>query len=434
LVGLLTGAAGAEGAEMQMVVYYQFMTPSDFYLFPVTFSLPRSPTPARQAVELLLAEPPFAFLDPPLPSGVRLLRVWIEDGVAYADFSEEILGANVGSRGEEVLVGAIVNTLCQFVTVDKVQIMVEGRKVESIAGHMGVFHPQEPISGLLFRGYPDAREHWAAGSILALTLRRVLDGYPDGQFRPDGSVTRAEWVKMLVEARGLEPEPPDAQQFADLPPDHWASGYVNVAIRARILVPSDYGHCLGPSAGVSRREAAMLLVRAFGMEERARQLHGAQLPFSDCASLPAWARGFIAAALEADLIRGYPDGSFRPQRVLTRAEAATLLARALKMGGPDIYVVWPQPGDVLSGSVRVCGAARVFEGTVSLRLTADDQVLARGFTTSTEGGPSWGCFAAVLPYPDEVAGPAVLECYWPSPVDGSEQGMVRVPVTLKTSR
>lgn len=65
----------------------------------------------------------------------------VKEGTATADFSSEVTRLNVGSMGEALAVAAIVNTLTEFPEIRRVQILVEGRKVESLAGHVDVSRP-----------------------------------------------------------------------------------------------------------------------------------------------------------------------------------------------------------------------------------------------------------------------------------------------------
>ncbi len=78
----------------------------------------------------------------PLPEGARLLGVKTEDGIATADFSEELVSRFPGgSSNEAATVYSIVNTLTSLPGVEKVQILVEGEVVETIGGHLDVSSP-----------------------------------------------------------------------------------------------------------------------------------------------------------------------------------------------------------------------------------------------------------------------------------------------------
>lgn len=85
-----------------------------------------------------------------IPKTAKLRSVKVKDGVAKVDFSRELIkDFNGGSTGEEMLVGSIVDTLTEFSEVKKVQILVEGKAVDTIAGHMDTEKPLSRMTGLL---------------------------------------------------------------------------------------------------------------------------------------------------------------------------------------------------------------------------------------------------------------------------------------------
>lgn len=77
-----------------------------------------------------------------IPKGTKLRDIKVEQGVAYVDFSQDLVKKfNGGSTGEIMLVASIVNTLTEFPEVKAVQILIEGKKVETISGHMDTSEP-----------------------------------------------------------------------------------------------------------------------------------------------------------------------------------------------------------------------------------------------------------------------------------------------------
>ena len=98
---------------------------------------------------------------------------------------------------------------------------------------------------------------------------------------------------------------------------------------------------------------------------------------------------------------------------------------------PSIIVHLPGNGEVLSGTVPVAGLARVFEGTVSIRvLAADGSVLADTFTTAEVGGPSFGAFASEVPVSVAEQTEACVQIFEESAMDGSHVNVVQIGVTL----
>lgn len=88
-----------------------------------------------------------------IPSGTKLLGVHVKDGIAYADFSRELKdNLNPSSTNEALLVNSIVHTLTQFKDVEKVQILVEGKRIESLGGHLDISSPIARGSSMLGEG------------------------------------------------------------------------------------------------------------------------------------------------------------------------------------------------------------------------------------------------------------------------------------------
>lgn len=98
--------------------------------------------PAQTAMELLVAGSKNVDLLSVVPKGTKLRSITIKDGIAYVDFNDKLIKNNTGGSASEILlVGAIVNTLTEFHSIEKVQILVEGKKIDTISGHMDISEP-----------------------------------------------------------------------------------------------------------------------------------------------------------------------------------------------------------------------------------------------------------------------------------------------------
>lgn len=85
-----------------------------------------------------------------IPKGTKLRSVKVEKNIAYVDFSKELVKKfNGGSAGEIMLVGAIVNTLTEFPEIKAVQILVEGKEVDTISGHMDTSEPLKRFNDII---------------------------------------------------------------------------------------------------------------------------------------------------------------------------------------------------------------------------------------------------------------------------------------------
>ncbi|MBX6376932.1 MAG: S-layer homology domain-containing protein [Clostridia bacterium] len=167
---------------------------------------------------------------------------------------------------------------------------------------------------------------WALRHIAAMDLLSVIRGYEDGTFRPNQPVTEAEAVAMVVRAMGYENEAarPLPAALGRQRLEGWYAGYAEVAADLGLL-DSDEFH---PQLPAQRAWVAKLMVRAMGLEDKADAAEARNLDFRDAAAIPDELGGYVAVVVAEDVMRGYPDFTFRPFAPVTRAEMAAILDRA----------------------------------------------------------------------------------------------------------
>ncbi len=224
----------------------------------------------------------------------------------------------------------------------------------------------------------DAEGHWAVKDVVLLQRMEVIDAYPDGTFRPDQSITRAEMVKMMVAAFGVmrvRPADPSREViypdsvYLDVDETHWVRSFVYSAYEEDLVAGYPDG-TFQPDEGLTRAEMAGLFHRLFSSPEAG----GALESLSDPAELPQWAAAAISWCLEVGLFWGFPDGSFRPQDLTTRGQAVVLLRRALELQGA-LYSAW---GEVLQVSSSPPAVTLGLVGDQVLKVPLDQVVLYRG--------------------------------------------------------
>ena len=173
---------------------------------------------------------------------------------------------------------------------------------------------------------------WYAAAVRKLWNVGVVKGSGGTpRFRPDDPITRAEFIKMLVLTNGLVVVGvPCTGAFSDVPCDHWASPYVELAYRLAIAEGVQRGR-FDPAGLVTRQEMVTMLQRALGralMPVPADLIAGTLGKFGDAAAVSGWARGAMALAVRDGFLQGLPGGKIEPGRRASRAEAAALLERA----------------------------------------------------------------------------------------------------------
>ncbi|MFC5469008.1 S-layer homology domain-containing protein [Cohnella suwonensis] len=183
---------------------------------------------------------------------------------------------------------------------------------------------EEPSTGTQ-PNFGDIAGHWAEASIKQAVESRIASGYPDGTFKPNRTVTRAEFAVMLVNALKLQSE--EAQlTFADAANiGAWAKKAVALAVKAGILKGYADGS-FRPDAEITRAEMAAMIAGALNLSIDANAATG----FADDEQIPAWAKGAVDAIQKHGLVKGKSSGEFDPLGKTTRAEAVTVLLHMVR--------------------------------------------------------------------------------------------------------
>ncbi|PAK52042.1 hypothetical protein CHH75_13515 [Paenibacillus sp. 7541] len=184
--------------------------------------------------------------------------------------------------------------------------------------------PTVPDAGKEPMALHDISGHWAEVAIRALYDRELVKGYPDGTYKPDIPVTRAEFVTLLVRSLQLDGE--GKAPFTDSA-DHWASSAINAAVEHGI-VEGYSSRAFGPNDPITREQMAVMLSRS-GQQAGilSRDSDPGELSFKDQSSISAWAREHVSALIDSRMMNGYPNDRFLPQGYATRAEVAAVIYR-----------------------------------------------------------------------------------------------------------
>ncbi|MCD9026426.1 GLUG motif-containing protein [Cohnella silvisoli] len=166
--------------------------------------------------------------------------------------------------------------------------------------------------------------HWAEASIKQAVSNGIVTGYPDKTFKPNRTVTRAEFTVMLMNA--LKPKGAGtALTFTDEAKiGAWAKSAVAQAVQAGCIKGYEDG-TFRPEAVITRAEMAMMVAKASGLSLEANVPTG----FADDRDIPAWAKGAVAAIKKIGYIEGKGSNKFDPHAQMTRAEAVTVLLKVL---------------------------------------------------------------------------------------------------------
>jgi subtilisin family serine protease len=162
---------------------------------------------------------------------------------------------------------------------------------------------------------------WYAADIQYLKDNKIINGYPDGSFKPNDFITRAEALSMIGNAIKLDATA-RLTNFSDVRINYFAAGYIQSAFELKIASGFPDG-TFKPKYPITRGDAAQFFVRSFNyplvQENYFKDVKPDYYGFSG-----------VNGLRKANITAGYPDGTFRPYDNITRAELAVFLARSVK--------------------------------------------------------------------------------------------------------
>ncbi|MDR6550953.1 cadherin-like beta sandwich domain-containing protein [Paenibacillus qinlingensis] len=216
----------------------------------------------------------------------------------------------------------------KWIPLENQQLDMSNGMVAGTVDHFATFaiiavkKPEKDQSPMNSAKLTDIQTHWAAKDIQHLIEAGVIAGYPDGTFKPDNKITRAEFVSMIVKAFGLKEE--QGKVFGDTS-HHWAAGVIATA-EAQGLISGYSDTMFGPDEYLTREQMASIIVRATRLD-----LTKTGIDYKDSMDVSDWAKSAIATATNHGLLNGYSDQTLQPQGYTTRAETVTVIIRALAL-------------------------------------------------------------------------------------------------------
>ena len=128
----------------EITLYFDASTSNNEYLATEKRKVEEGNLPLKSMEELIKGPSDESDLKPVLPKEAKINSVEIKENIAYVDFNKALPeNLNVGSSGEVIVLSAIVNTLTEFPEIERVQILIDGEKIESLAGHIVITEPIE---------------------------------------------------------------------------------------------------------------------------------------------------------------------------------------------------------------------------------------------------------------------------------------------------
>ncbi|CEK31316.1 N-acetylmuramoyl-L-alanine amidase [[Clostridium] sordellii] len=167
--------------------------------------------------------------------------------------------------------------------------------------------------------FNDIDGHWAKNAIIDFATKGYINGYGDGTFKPDNSITRAEFVKILNKAFGYTNV--GTENFSDVNPSDWYYNDICIGVNAGYINGYE-DNTFKPDKQITREEASKIIATALNLNGDGK------LNFKDSSEISNWAKPYVDALSDNNIINGYEDNTFRPHNNMTRAENVTILSRA----------------------------------------------------------------------------------------------------------
>ncbi|MFC4305204.1 S-layer homology domain-containing protein [Cohnella boryungensis] len=243
----------------------------------------------------------------------------------------------------------------------------------------------------------DIADSWAKETISSWMERGLVNGYADGSFKPNQTITRAEVVALIN--RAFDINGGSASKFTDVRTSDWFYQDVVAATATGYLSGYQDG-TFKPKAAVTRQELAVITSKLLKLAASE-----SYLSFKDTEISPKWSKGAIGAVIDAKVMGGFPDRTFQPLKPATRAEVIVILDKALKLkGNSAVATVYDKPGTYgpAQGKQAIDGNVVIKVAGVTLRNLAikGDLLLGAGIgegdvflqgvtvagTTTVEGG------------------------------------------------
>lgn len=180
--------------------------------------------------------------------------------------------------------------------------------------------------------FSDLQGNWAESFIQALTARNIIQGFPDGSFRPDEPVTRAQFAAMIRQAFQKNPTQ-EVIEFVDVPAYYWAREAIQSAYQMGFLAGYP-NRVFNPNQNIPRAQVLVALANGLDLSARPETTAALNTYFEDAAQIPDYARNSVAAATEKSIVVNYPTVKLlNPNQIATRADVAAFIYQALASSG-----------------------------------------------------------------------------------------------------
>lgn len=416
--------------------------------------IPKDADVLKQVILEMIKGPTDEYAKPVFPIGTKLLSIDMQEGTVFVNLSKEFLQESDNEQIDKLKIAALVNVLTDIPSVNNVQILIEGNKVDAIGKYKigldplkrmilvgDVYNNPERIKKLQERA-DLGKETWrfdpiqllrkeggviGLGSQNELTLKKKSDGTADIEAVHDNKVYSIKLIQPLGEG------------------DNYIWVISNVSAEFTPIPETDplkgESFIYGKVKAIDYANRIITIEREYQDAQDLRNEAGPDIKVLPNAIIHFMAK--VSYDPEGGIKYAERDISFSEIKVgdelgiiLTKdkeARAIIVSDNSSISYELNIKVMAPAKNDVVSSPFKVIGKARVFEGGVNIRLIGSNgNILNESFVQATDAAPSWGDFEAIISYkPLKEPQNGILQVFSLSPKDGSIQNLVSIPLKLK---
>ena len=185
--------------------------------------------------------------------------------------------------------------------------------IGSLVASFGIINAQTNLK--------DIKGHWAMNNIQMLADEKIINGYVDGTFKPDSTISKAEFTKILISSLGYK-------DLENSKKDHWSKNYVDKAIELGILEKSEISNL---DSNIIRGQIAKMVTKAISATKEdlpsKEEFEKYKNQITDIDKIPSEYKDFIINAYGKGIIQGYEKSDFKYDKTATRAESTTMTIR-----------------------------------------------------------------------------------------------------------
>ncbi|WP_336776416.1 S-layer homology domain-containing protein [Paenibacillus sp. MMO-58] len=272
----------------------------------------------------------FTLVAPPVEFTVR--GTYGDQTVQVTQFNayvERTIAIPDGVDPSKITTGVVVDPDGTVRHVPTKLVVINGKhyvKINSLTNstYSVVWHPLE---------FADMTKHWAKDAVNDMGSRMVIEGTGNGLFSPDRTITRAEFVAIVVRGLGLKLESGEVA-FPDVKASDWYFGAVNTAVKYGLINGFADG-AFRPDERITREQAMTILAKAMkvtGLKGKlpAQSTDAALRSFADAAEASSWAKTGISDCVQAGIVSGRGEATLAPNAYVSRAEVAMMVRNLLQ--------------------------------------------------------------------------------------------------------